>query len=249
LLPGCSAFLPWASPLLQSLIRVAGSTLIGQVRPSCARSRSRVFPSSPSPQICWDSRSSSRGVSCPPESVRRSTVRFARPRSDPRGPAAAIHQQAFLVTQTCSLEISSPFSVTSPERPVHCGVTSPPDPPSGFLNLLTACAASGLRGLVSCRLRSQDSPLRAFPIQKAVLLSKPLLPCGWALARAFALGSGRHSPASISSVYPAVALRLVPLEKGLFVYRFPDAVFPPGQPSASSSPKPCSSRPPHRFRR
>lgn len=89
---------------------------------------------------------------------------------------------------------------------------------------MTVYAASGLCGLVSCRLRSQDSPFRVFPFQKAALLSKPLLPCGQALARAFALDSSRHSPVSVSSVLLQSRPRLVPLEKGLFVYRFPDAV-------------------------
>jgi hypothetical protein len=41
---------------------------------------------------------------------------------------------------------------------------------------LTVSANSDLRGLLSCRSRSWDSPFRAFPFQKAVLLSKPVAP-------------------------------------------------------------------------
>jgi len=109
------------------------------------------------------------------------------------GQAATIHQQASLRPRLALLRFLLPSALPAPSAPCWWD-TSPPDPPSGFLNLLTVYAASGLRGLVSCRLRSRDSPLRAFPFQKAVLLSKPLLPCGWAPARAFALYSWPSFP-------------------------------------------------------
>ena len=91
----------------------------------------------------------------------------------------AARAQASLTPRTYSLEVLPPFSATFPGRPVVVGLPPPPVPPSGFLDLLTAYAAPGLRGLVSCRLRSWDSPFRAFPFQESVPLSGSLLPCGW----------------------------------------------------------------------
>jgi hypothetical protein len=78
--------------------------------------------------------------------------------------------------RTGSPEVSFPYSVTTPGRPLVAGLPPPPDPSSGFLDLLTVYAAPGLRGLVSCRLRSWDSPYRAFPFQGIRASSEAVAP-------------------------------------------------------------------------
>lgn len=113
----------------------------------------------------------------------------------------------------------------------------PPDPPSGFLDLLTVFAAPGPRGLVSCRLRSWDSPFRAFPFQESVPLTGPLLPCGWVST----FCSGHRSPGPVSHGHLRSRQGGSP-SRGASSFSVSLTTAPKVEPSASLAPHP---RPPH----
>jgi hypothetical protein len=145
-----------------------------------------------------------------------------------------------LAPQTGSLEVLPPFSATLPGRADQlAGLPPPPAPSSGFLDLLTVFAAPGPRGLVSCRLRSWDSPFRAFPFQESVPLSGPMLPCGWVST----FCSGHLSPDPIPIDHLRARWGWSP-SRGASSFIVSPTTFSEGQPLASSAPHPRSASPP-----
>lgn len=139
--------------------------------------RFRVFPPTPSPQTVSDPRSSSRGVGSSSKFVRRSTARFARPRLRPsRAGRRRFTRKRPYAPRLALLRFLLPSALRLPSAPFNGRVTSPTRSVFRFSRPLDGFSYSGLCGLVSCRSRSWDSPFRAFPFQKAVLLSKPAAP-------------------------------------------------------------------------
>jgi hypothetical protein len=122
------------------------------------------------------------------------------------------------------------------------GLPPPPDPSSGFLDLLTVYAAPGLRGLVSCRLRPWDSPYRAFPFQGIRAPSEAVAP--------LRLGARLLLPPS----FPADSSRTIthgrveagPPREGPLRLAVPRRRWSRGCPSISPAPHPHPAWPPHR---